>query len=161
MNVSCPQELTPLSSDRAALVKSIKSLAVADETYLPSGLVWGWRTLSPGEPFDDAADPSRVTNRYLILMTDGVNTLSPNYPTHNGTNRTLADKITADLCRNAKASGITIYSIAFEVTDLAAKSMLQTCASGPDRFFDAANADQLSGTFKSIASQLLALRITK
>ncbi|MDB5509923.1 MAG: putative Flp pilus-assembly TadE/G [Hyphomicrobiales bacterium] len=161
MNTSCNVAVQPLSSNKGQLIKTINSLAASDETYMPSGLVWGWRTLSPGEPFDDGADPSRVTNRYLILMTDGVNTLSPNYPTHNGNNRTLADKLTADLCRNIKESGITIFSIAFEVTDIGVKNMLQTCASGSDRFFDASDAVQLSSTFKSIATQLLALRIAR
>ena len=161
LNVSCPAELTELSSNKAQVLKAVKALSAADETYIPPGLVWAWRTLSPGEPFDAVAAPDKATNRYLILMTDGVNTISPSYPAHNGNNRALADKLTEELCANIKTDGVTIYTIAFEVTDVSVKNMLQTCASGSDRFFDASDSAQLSSSFQAIADQLLALRISR
>jgi hypothetical protein len=102
-----------------------------------------------------------LPNRYLILMTDGVNTISPSYPAHNGSNQSLANTLTADLCRNIKADGIAVYTIAFEVTDATVKNLLESCATRPAQFFDAANASQLTSSFKAIADQLTALRIAR
>jgi hypothetical protein len=51
MNVSCPSELLELTPSQPKVLATIKGLTAADETYIPSGLIWGWRALSAGEPF--------------------------------------------------------------------------------------------------------------
>ena len=161
LNVSCPGAIVPLTAARSTVLAAINALNANDETYIPGGLIWGWRTLSPGVPFDEPTNPKVTTSRYLVLMTDGVNTVSPSYPSHGGKNQTVADKISADLCRNIKATGITIFTIAFEVTDVGVKKLLEDCASAPTNFFDATNAAQLNSSFTTIADQMVTLRLTK
>lgn len=161
LNVSCPAALVPLTASRPTVLNAINKLVASDETYIPSGLIWGWRTLSAGAPFDEPTNPKVTTTRYLILMTDGVNTVSPSYPSHGGKNQAVADKISADLCRNIKTSGVVVFTIAFEVTDVGVKKLLQDCASQASNFFDATDAAQLTASFTTIAEQMVTLRLTK
>jgi len=98
------------------------------------------------------------------LMTDGANTLSPhstNYTYHDGADAVLANKVTADTCKNAKKDGITVYTVAFMVTDAVAKSMLADCATDGTKAFTADDPTSLNTAFKDIANSLLAIRLTK
>jgi Flp pilus assembly protein TadG len=161
LNVSCPPALVELTPSQPTILTAIKNLTASDETYIPAGLMWGWRTLSPKDPFNEKTDAKNATQRYMIVMTDGVNTVSPTYPRHDGSNGPLADTISAQICKNVKADDVTIFTIAFEVTDATVKNMLESCASRRDKFFDAKDADQLSKSFLAIADQMTALRLTK
>ena len=64
-------------------------------------------------------------------------TRSPNYPTHNGSNGSLSNSLTTELCKNVKKEGILVFTIAFEVSDSTIKSLLEDCASRPTDFYDA------------------------
>ncbi len=70
-------------------------------TYIPAGLVWGWRTLSPQEPFTAAANTSsEPVRKFLVLMTDGLNTKSPTYPEHWGTDTAKSNTLVKQICAN-------------------------------------------------------------
>ena len=43
-------------------------------TNIHEGTAWGWRTLSPSEPFTEGRDYGPATSKVLIIMTDGENT---------------------------------------------------------------------------------------
>jgi hypothetical protein len=50
-------------------------------TAIPMGAAWGWRALSPTEPFDTGVayfDPN--VNKAMIIMTDGNNKIRPVHP---------------------------------------------------------------------------------
>jgi hypothetical protein len=88
-------------------------------------------------------------------MTDGENTVSMlSDGTHDGSTRADADAATAAICANAKAQKIEIFTIAFMVTDTAAKSMLQKCASDSAHYFDASDASNFQIAFAKIAYAL-------
>lgn len=77
LNHWCPGTVLPLTSDVTAVNTAIDGMSAYGQTYIPSGLVWGWRVLSPGAPFNEskkATDPK--VSQVLILMTDGANTKS-------------------------------------------------------------------------------------
>lgn len=68
-------EVEPLTSDLSSLNEKVQALQLYGRTYLPSGLIWGWRTLSPNAPFtESASDDKSETNQAILLMTDGSNT---------------------------------------------------------------------------------------
>jgi Flp pilus assembly protein TadG len=164
LNHWCPGTVLPLTSDVASVNAAIDGMSAYGQTYIPSGLIWGWRVLSPGVPFNEskkATDPK--VSQVLILMTDGANTKSAQYPDHWGTDAAAANTITSEVCANINAApaGIKVYTIAFEVTDPTIKSILQTCAASADRFFDAANSAQLASAFQKIATSLAKLRLEK
>ena len=165
-NVGCPSEITPLTNDQSALKGQVDAMNAADETYIPTGLMWGWRVLSKDAPYDQGMDPSTMQDgqrvrKIVVLMTDGQNTLSPSYPAHNGNDAALANRLTAEVCQNIKAAGIEIYTVAFNVTDNNIKSILQNCATASNKYFDATDAEKLTVSFNDIAKDFSPLRITR
>ena len=88
-------------------------------------------------------------------------------PSHGYTTFRMAmDEHLVETCENAKAAGISIYSIAFDVANgSSVKTMLEQCASsdiaGNKQYFDARNNAELVATFQQIAEQLSELAIVK
>ncbi len=166
MNAACGAPVTPLVNDKTALNSQIDDLIAVGETYIPAGLFWGWTTLSKDAPYPEAHDYGEVIDgkevrKILVLMTDGVNTLSPTYPSHNRTDTAQSNALTAELCTNIKGKGITIYTVAFDVADNATKNMLESCATSSADFFDASGAAELKVAFESIAKNLSPLRLSE
>lgn len=166
MNVSCPSEIAPLTNDRPTLEDQIDAMVATGDTYIPGGLIWGWRLLSKEAPYSEAKGyDERVqgqnVRKLLVLMSDGKNTLSPVYPAHTGNDAALADELTLEACSNIKARGILIYSVAFQVDDEGARTVLQKCASGPSKYFDADDERQLNISFQEIARDFSPLRLTR
>lgn len=169
-NVSCPSKMLPLSKSPTQIKDSINAMTASGETYIPSGLVWGWRALSNRAPFTESADDPATANgivrKYLVLMTDGYNTKSPRYPSgdHEGTNSTVANQLTRDVCDGIKAdttSRIEIFTIAFEVADENVKDILRYCATPGGAFFDAVDYSRLITAFGEIGSSVNVARVAK
>ena len=164
----CGNALTPLTSNLKSVSSSIDALSPKGDTYLPAGLMWGWRTLEPSQPFASAPRPK--SEKVLILMTDGMNSVRKKgiWHTDKGGNSAAgranakadADTKTRDICRAMKADGVTVYTIAYEVPDASTKTLLQRCASSPSQYFDAKSAAELNKAFREIGESLNALRIT-
>jgi len=163
--VSCPAALIPLTKDKAALNKAVNDLAASGWTYIPSGTMWAWTMLSPQEPFAEAVgyDALKVVNgvKALLIMTDGDNTRAPDYPTHNSADKSLADSLTKELCKNIKAEKITVYTVAFEVADPTIKAILRDCATNPGYYFDAKNSASLTAAFSAIAASLRNISLSR
>jgi Flp pilus assembly protein TadG len=163
---------------------------VADgNTNVAMGLMWGWHTLSPNAPFSDgAAYGAPKTQKIIVLLTDGDNTndvyANPNRSIYTGygyiaqgrlrnssnvaltasssyDERTYAiDSRQAKACANAKQAGVLIYTIGVGVSSHS-KSILQTCATSTDMYYDVTNASQLTSVFNTIAGAIQNLRISK
>ncbi len=165
LNIYCPAEVLPLTSVKAQVKSKISALAVQGDTYIPSGLAWGWRLVSSTDPFSEGQsyESFEVESgiKSIILMTDGANTRSPAYPSHAGTNATLANSLTRDLCDNIKAKKIVVYTIAFEVTDSTILDLLRGCATDPANFYDASDSAKLADAFEAIGDQLQRLALSK
>ena len=181
-NYGCvSQAITPLTSTLSTLTTAASTLQANGTTNIMEGLMWGWRVLSPGAPFTEGRAYSAPNNRkVIILMTDGYNNyggvnnmndstyftygfarngLLGNATNDNNALDALLDAKTLQACTNAKAMGITIYTIAFGNT--ADSSMLQSCASKPAYFYFPQNASDLDPVFQSIAQSLTSLRISQ
>lgn len=158
MNTSCPNEILPLTNDYAAVKTAIDNLTDAGNTYLPAGLAWGQRVLSPGAPYSEGKANSI---KYLVLMTDGENTLSLNVPKHDGSDWAATNTDTARLCTNIKGDDVTIFTIAFKVTDTATRNMLRTCATNNGTYFEADDDQALKESFAGIANSVLSARLTQ
>lgn len=155
----CSAPLQRLTSNQTLVQTAINNLTAAGETYIAPGLLWGWRTLSPNTPYADGAAYNSRTRKYIVLMTDGFNTHSPNYPDHEGANTTDANNLTAQTCAAVKAKGIKIFTVAFQVTDTTIKSILQNCASASTAYFDSTSAADLQTAFQSIGNAITQVRI--
>jgi hypothetical protein len=78
-NRACPDPLLPLSSSKSDVISKIDSLKHYNGggTISSEGVAWGWRTLSPNEPFKSSAY-NTGTRKIIVLMTDGINEMSLN-----------------------------------------------------------------------------------
>lgn len=159
MNVSCSSPLIRLTNDPKPLKTAIAATAAKNETYIAPALLWAWRMLSPNSPFSGDAQAYGGAQKYVVLMTDGANTHSPKYPGHEGTDVNLANSRLTDLCKNVKATGVTVYTIAFAVTDTTIKNLLSSCSSGPPYYYDANTTSDLTNAFAAIGAQLTAVRL--
>jgi Flp pilus assembly protein TadG len=165
LNTSCPQEITVLTDQKADVDSAIDAMNAVGETYIPSGLLWGWNVLDSNEPIKGAKTTAQMAAanglKSIVLMTDGDNTKSPDYPYHWGSDAALADKISATLCENIKAAGISIYTVAFKVTKQTSKDLLANCASNAAQAFDASDTAGLMVAFDQIGASLAQMRLTK
>ncbi len=162
-NISCGTEIQTLTKDFSAIKSTIASLDANGETYLPSGLLWGWRALMPSQPLNEAATGQSASKRrnIMVLMTDGANTKSKIGIRHTGNDGDAANDLSRALCREIKASDVEVFTIAYEFGDVEAKNILRNCATNNSMFFDARNAADLQRAFESIGEILLTVRLTQ
>ncbi len=94
-NRACPNAVTPLTTSQSTLQSEINSLThwFGGGTISSEGIMWAWRVLSPNAPygpnvastlgssyFGGAAYSDTSTQKYIVLMTDGINNLQGNGP---------------------------------------------------------------------------------
>lgn len=196
-NASCPQPVTRLTNNRSTVNSAIEAMNFwyNGGTVISEGLTWAWRTLSPQKPYADGVaynDPK--TKKVIVLMTDGVNGLAENgkdasisdYSAYGymGASRlgwadgvktydqlqTFLDQRLKKACDNAKAKGISIYTVMFNHNGFLSQSqqarssdLLAYCASKPDNAYVATNTQALIDAFAniSVAATASPLRLTK
>ena len=68
------------ASDTNLLKTNINALNASGDTYIPTGLMWGWRTLTSEIPYTEAVTAaeaqSKGVSKHIVLMTDGENVTS-------------------------------------------------------------------------------------
>lgn len=163
MNETCGEEVLPLTDNMHDVESKIAALTTDGNTYVPAGLIWGWRMLDSKNPFNDLSNKEAKRQRALVLMTDGKNTLSLNQPKHNGGDEAAANALTSELCELIKLENIQIYSVAYKFGggDAKAKSIIRECATQPGMFFDANNQSELESAFENIGRSLFTVRLTR
>lgn len=181
-NFNCQtRPILPITNVKDDVDAKIDSLSAGGSTNIGEGLTWGWRLLSPAEPFTEGRAPSDANNlKIIVLMTDGENTYYQSnnqnkssygaygYAVKNRlgatyTNTALRATMNQNLrqaCANAKADNIVIYTIAFRLeTDPTTTALLSECATAPDKVFTASNGSALIQAFQIIGRQLSKLRV--
>jgi Mg-chelatase subunit ChlD len=139
---------------------NIADLTASGNTYIPAGMMWGWRTLTDAEPFSAAGSPDR--QRLLILMTDGENTRSQMGTMHTGTDTNAANALTLDLCTAIKNSEIKIATISYPSgTSAADDQMLTDCASSASMYYDASNPSDLEKAFANATERINEIRLLR
>ena len=81
--------------------------------------------------------------------------------TNNGTANTILNARMLELCEAIRSRGITIYTITFNLTNVATQTLFRDCASSPDNYFNSPTQADLRAAFQTIGSQLANLRITQ
>ena len=153
------QHIMPLTTDIDAVKEAVRKLRVSgDNTYSTLGLVWGRRLLAHSwndawgggtHPLRPAADVQKA----LVLLTDGVDN---HIIEHQSTHRPR-------VCDEAKADGITVFTIAAMNTGSTGyaefRDELEGCASKPEyAFVNNSTQEALEQAFRDIAAQLLRFR---
>ncbi len=158
-NYGCPRPLLPLTDSKSSVKAAIDDMIAypAMGTFIPTGLAWGWRVLSPQPPFTQGIAPGdehySQTVKALVLLTDGENSVTA-ANNHNksifsaynytGTSVDGAYRLgssnasaaeanlntkTSTLCQNVKNAGIRLYTITFGSIPSAAATLMRNCAS--------------------------------
>jgi len=168
-------KVSPLSRDFEDVRANIDALTPRGKTYIPAGLLWAWRALEEEQLFtDEVIEEDEETQKVLLLMTDGSNTVrlndDPKYEDWDGifhwgtsdeeANRIHADALTLEICDSVKAVGIRLITVAYEVEDESTKTILNTCASTGSDFYDVTDVTQLSSAFGKIGSGFKDVRLT-
>lgn len=169
LNVGCPNRITELTDSKTKLHSEIKALHPNDTTYIPTGLVWGLRTISPKEPFDDGvsyfAAAKNNTQKVIILMSDGENQISANLPGwagHNKKNLDQANDWTDEACTNIKNENIKLFTIGFGKSIAAETSKLLTkCSTDGENYLRASDSAALSASFSDIAARISQLYLSR
>jgi Flp pilus assembly protein TadG len=143
----------PLTSDWNAAKSMLDKMKADGKTDLTIGLVWGWHALTPGVPLTEGSAPSKNIDKYIVFLTDGLNTQN-RWTTKAGD----IDARTKIVCDNIKKARIQIYTIRVMEGN---QALLQSCASAPSMYYNVTQASQLQPVFADIARSLYQLRITK
>ena len=179
---SCPSAtISPLSSDKTALKAKIDTLTAGGATAGQIGAAWGWYLLSPnfGYLFPSESQPAAYTAtetlKVMVFMTDGdfntaycngvlsrdsqgSNSNRINCNATNGSPTTQAQSI----CTAAKAKGIIIYTVGFQVTSgSTADTFLRACATDADHVYMPSTGTLLKDAFKAIGADITKLRLAK
>ena len=182
-NAGCSlQALARLSTNWTSLKSTVDGMNAVGDTNIPMGMMWGWHVLSPNAPFADGVPYGTAkTTKVMVLMTDGQNQNTSNNDGNasfysgdgyiwqnrlgissgsNAQRTTALDGRETAVCTNMKNQGIVVYTVRVDVNDNN-YTVLQGCASSPDKFYDVQDATQLSAVFNAIAGAIENLRISK
>jgi hypothetical protein len=125
-------------------------------THIALGAEFGFHILSPNAPFTEGADYSaKNTRKFMVLLTDGMQT-EPGFGP-GVRNVAQGEKNLETICGNAKAAGITILSVAYNIDDGDTVDRLRNCTTDPAKhFFEIGGDNNISAVFEEIKNQITA-----
>ncbi len=151
---SCPVPLMGLSKDWTALSAKINDMQPNGNTNQAIGLQMGWQSLTAAPFTVPAMDPNYKYQQTIILLSDGLNTEDRWY-----SNQSSIDTRQQKTCDNAKAAGITIYTVQVNTGGDPTSTLLKNCASDESKFFLLTSSVQIVTTFGQIGTALSNLRL--
>lgn len=169
----------PLTSlyERAAedaVRATIRSMRPRGNTNVGLGVAWGTATLTGSIPLDTpATSDSRPVKRYMVVLTDGVNTQrsvdGKAQTVHNANDPSPTDPVlrminasTGRTCDTAKSKNIEVFTIRLLKGDA---DMLSACASPANakvrkHYFDVQSSGDLKLAFDGIVDAIGGTRVT-
>ena len=160
----CPLQMMGLNYNWASMNSLVDQMYPNGNTNQPIGLVWAWQSLIGGGPLSaPAKDPTYQYQDVIILLSDGLNTEDRYYTAQAAIDNRmwLSTRNGSGTCANIKAAGVTIYTIQVNTGGDPTSTLLQNCASSPDKFFVLTTASAILTTFNSIGTNLTKLRVAK
>jgi hypothetical protein len=159
--------IVPLTTDRKKLKDAIDAFAADGYTAGQLGTAMAWYLISPNwkDVWPEASRPTPYgtdkVQKIAVLMTDGVyNTLQGDNFGDTSSEATTALNHAKSLCTGMKGKSITVYTVGFNLDSKAAKSMLKSCATSDDHYYDTSGGDGLKAAFRDIALKISKLRLT-
>jgi Flp pilus assembly protein TadG len=126
-------------------------------THIALGVEFGYHMLSPNAPFTKAKPfNDEETKKFMVVLTDGAQT-EPAFGKAGSRTKEDGETNLEKLCESAKADGITIITMAFDLNDPDTLDRLQGCATDPNRdYFVANDAKALATAFESVKNAITA-----
>lgn len=144
-------QMSPLTTDLELVRARANAMTPTGNTNVTIGLSTGLATLRSDSPFGTASSSATNVRKFLILLTDGDNTM--NRWTNNVSQ--IDGRLSA-ACTQARAGNVTIFTIRVIAGNA---SLLQACASNPSMFYDVQNAGQLQPAFRKILETIDGIRL--
>ena len=155
--VSHNLKIMPLTNNFTALKAQLDSMTPYAWTHVALGVEFGFHLLSDNAPFTEGASYSDdETEKIMVVLTDGTQTEPAFGP---GSTRTVSqgDLNLEALCANAKAKGITMMTVAYDLDDSAQRNRLRDCSTDPTKnFFVATDTAAVASAFDSIKNAITA-----
>ncbi len=149
--------MKPLTNDFSGLKSQLDIMTPYSWTHIALGVEFGFHMLSDNAPFSEGASyDDDETKKFMVVLTDGAQT-EPAFGS--GSTRTVAqgEANLEALCTNAKAKGITVITIAYDLDDNATTQRLKNCATDPDsNFFVATDTAAVASAFNDIKTIITA-----
>jgi Flp pilus assembly protein TadG len=145
--------IIPLTDDFTRVKAQLDAMRPLGNTNIALGAEFGWNLLDDAAPFSGTASyTDGVTRKYLILLTDGVQT-SKQWGPGKSRNIQHGQQNLVSLCGGMRGKGITVFSIAYDVTDKQVTNLLKDCA--PGKYYEPdADGKSISLVFSEIAGQI-------
>lgn len=167
-NAHSKNQMSPLSNDRAQLMKAIAELHAEGDKATQVGLAWGWYALSPKwrsiwapTPAQSRRYDAAQARKIAVLVSGGK---SPVQFSTNGVATRVSKSSNGHarrqirrLCRNMKAAGVSLYTVALNAAaNSPVTRTLTACATAPDQALRVDTADDLKAALRSIARTIQA-----
>ena len=158
---SCPSAaVSTLSYNWTALDAQIDAMTAGGGTNQTIGLAHGMQILMDGAPYNAGTLPGNTT-RYIILLSDGLNTMDRWYGNGSAQSTSVDARMTL-ACNNAKAQQYVIYTIFVDLGGASGNSaVLQSCATDSTKYFHLTTAGAIITAFDQIAQQITHLRLAE
>jgi len=154
---ACPQAVKGLSDDWSGMNTLVTNMSPNGNTNQAIGLQLGWASLVGGGPFTiPPLDTNYKYTQVIILLTDGLNTQNRWY-----SDATDIDPREATTCGHLRDALIDVYTIQVNTGGDPTSTLLQNCASDPDKFYLLTQPDQMTATFNKIGTNLTKLRVAQ
>jgi hypothetical protein len=160
MTSPLPASTAEMSTMFTNLGTAIDAMVANGGTNQTIGLAHGMQTLVGGLPYSAPTLPNNTT-RYIILLSDGLNTMDRWYGNGSAQSTSVNDRMSA-ACTNAKSQGFVIYTIFLDLNGTQGSSdTLQDCATDTSKYFDLTTTGSVITTFNNIAQQITQLRVAQ
>jgi Flp pilus assembly protein TadG len=158
-----PGVVTALESNWTDLASKLDAMQAGGSTNQAIGVAHGWMTLTNSAPYSPGAVPSNTT-RYLILLSDGLNTQDRWWgdgSTEGTTDDAKIDARLSSVCSAAKTDGVIVYSLYVHVNGGGNSAPLKDCATDTTKYYDLTSASQIATAFADITKQITNVRVSK
>jgi Flp pilus assembly protein TadG len=155
--------ITKLGHVWTDLNTAVTAMQANGSTNQAIGVAHGWQMLTPGDPYGAPLVPSNTT-RYIILLSDGLNTQNRWWgdgSTEGTTEDGYIDDRMDKTCTNAKAEGVVIYTLYVHINGGGNSQPLKDCASDSSKYYDLTTADKIGAAFADITKQITNVRIAE
>jgi hypothetical protein len=146
-----------LTKDFKAVKGKLDSMRPYQYTHIALGVEFGYHMLSPNAPFTNgAAFNDEDTKKFMVVLTDGKQT-EPGFGPGGSRKVEDGEANLEKLCDSAKADGITMITMAFDLDDSDTRKRLEGCATDAAKhFFIADDSSDLAAAFEAVKSAITA-----
>lgn len=146
--------VTPLEYDWSDLTTKVDAMQAAGTTNQAIGVAHGWQALTTGGAYGAPALPANTT-RYIILLSDGLNTQNRGGSVAADINARM--KLT---CDHAKADQVVIYTLYVHTGGSGNSAPLQDCATDSSKYYDLTSSAQIADAFADITKKITNVRVS-